>query len=115
MTRTITCTSTGGPATDVIWSKDNTNISTASNKDFYEQSQVIKNTVSATYENRLRIVDKSSKAAGTYTCEVTNSRGSINQSLYIKGNNIKTAVLDEKFVKIRKNDFSMHKNNSKIY
>jgi hypothetical protein len=53
--------------------------------DLYEHSQIITNTTSATYENRLRIVDKSSKAAGTYTCEVTNPSGSINESLYIQG------------------------------
>ena len=85
-TQTITCTSTGGPATDVIWSKDTASISMASNEGrLYEYSQIILNTTSATYENRLRIVDKSSKTAGTYTCEVTNPRGSTNESLYIQG------------------------------
>ena len=83
--QTITCTSTGGPATDVTWSKDNVNIG-LSMRDLYEHSQIIINTTSATYENRLRILDKSSEAAGTYTCEVTNPRGSINESLYIQGN-----------------------------
>ena len=53
----------------------------------YEHSQIIIDMINATYENRLRIVDKSSEAAGTYTCEVTNARGSINESLYIQGNN----------------------------
>ena len=85
-TQTITCTSTGGPATDVIWSKDTANISMVSNEGrLYEYSQIILNTTSATYENRLRIVDKSSKTAGTYTCEVTNPWGSTNESLYIQG------------------------------
>ena len=51
----------------------------------YEHSQIITDTTNATYENRLRIVDKSSKAAGTYTCEVANHRGSTNESLYIQG------------------------------
>ena len=83
--QTITCTSTGGPATDVTWSKDNVNIRLTMG-DLYEHSQIIINTTSATYENRLRIVDKSSEAAGNYTCQVTNSRGSINGSLYIQGN-----------------------------
>jgi hypothetical protein len=86
--QTITCTSTGGPATDVTWSKDNANISwsTVSNEGLYEYSQIIINATSATYENRLRIVDKSSEAAGNYTCKVTNSRGSMNGNLYIQGN-----------------------------
>ena len=58
-----------------------------SNEDLYDYLQIIINTTSATYENKLRIVDKSSEAAGTYTCEVINSRGSINESLYVQGNN----------------------------
>ena len=86
MTQTIICISTGGPATHVVWSKDDVNIRTASNEDLYEHSQIIINTTSATYENRLRIIDKSSEAAGTYTCEITNSRGVMNGSLYIQGN-----------------------------
>ena len=81
----ITCTSTGGPATDVTWSKDNINI-TLTTGNLYEHSQIIINTTSATYENRLRIVDKSSEAAGNYTCEVTNLGGGMSESLYIQGN-----------------------------
>ena len=86
--QTITCTTSGGPATDVIWFKDNNiiKISMTSIEDLYECSQIIINTINATYENRLRIVDKSSKVTGTYTCEVTNPRGSRNESLYIQGN-----------------------------
>jgi hypothetical protein len=39
-------TSTGGPVTEVTWSKDNVNIrsSTASNEVLYEHSQIITNT-----------------------------------------------------------------------
>ena len=83
--QTITCTSTGGPATDVTWSKDNVTIRLTMG-DFYEHSQIIINITSATYENRLRIVDKSSEAAGNYTCSIINPRGGINESLYIQGN-----------------------------
>ena len=86
ITQMITCTSTGGPATEVSWFKDNEKITVTSSEDLYEYSQIITSTTSATYENRLRIADKSSKATGTYTCEVTNSRGSRNKSLYIQGN-----------------------------
>ena len=83
--QTITCTSTGGPATDVTWSKDNVTIRLTMG-DFYEHSQIIINTTSATYENKLRIVDKSSEAAGNYTCSITNLRGGMSESLYIQGN-----------------------------
>ena len=83
--QTITCTTSGGPATDVTWFKDHVEITMTSIEDLYESSQIIINTINATYENRLRIVDKSSKAAGTYTCEVTNPRGNTNESLCIQG------------------------------
>ena len=83
--QTITCTTSGGPATDVTWFKDNERISIVSDEGLYEYSQIIINTINATYENRLRIVDKSSKAAGTYTCKVTNPRGSTNETLCIQG------------------------------
>ena len=84
--QTIVCTSTGGPATDVTWYKDNVQIIISNEGETYNYSQIIINTTSATYENRLRIVDKSSEAAGNYTCQVTNSRGGMNGSLYIQGN-----------------------------
>ena len=79
----IICTSTGGPATYVAWYKDNAqvNIVSANEGRIYKNSQIITNTVGATYENRLRIVDRSSEIAGTYTCEVRNPRGSMNESL----------------------------------
>ena len=91
--QTITCTTSGGPATDVTWLKDNEKITVTSSGGLYEHSQVITNITSATYENRLRIVDKSSKAAGTYTCEVTNPRGSTNGSVCIQGTVITNELL----------------------
>ena len=91
-THMITCTTNGGPATDVTWFKESEKISVApSNRGTYEHSQIITNTVRATYKNRLRIVDKSSETAGTYTCEVRNPRGSMNESLYIQDSH-KTTV-----------------------
>ena len=84
-TQTITCTSTGGPATHVTWSQDNVTINTASNGGVYEHSQVIVNTTSATYEKKLRIIDKSSRSSGTYGCEVRNLMGSTKESLNIQG------------------------------
>ena len=83
--QTITCTTSGGPATDVTWFKDNEKIIMTSSGGLYKHSQVITNKISATYENRLRIVDKSSKVAGTYTCEVSNLSGSTNETLCIQG------------------------------
>ena len=100
--QTITCTSTGGPAAHVAWYKDDAQINMVSNEGgIYEHSQIITDTVSSTYENRLRIVDKSSEAAGNYTCEVRNPRGGMHGSVYIQGNH-KTTVsysMHEKFIK----------------
>ena len=84
--QTIICTSTGGPATNLTWYKDKAEIMIPNEGGIYSYSKIITDTVSATYENRLRIVDKSSETAGTYTCEVRNPRGSRNESLYIQGN-----------------------------
>ena len=93
------CTSFSGPVTNVIWSKDNKSISMAPNEGLYEHSQIIINTTSATYENRLRIIDKSSEAAGNYTCQVTNTRGSMKRSLYIQGNYLqKIAVINNNMI-----------------
>jgi len=38
-------------------------------------TQVVKNTVSTTYENRLVIAIKESRHSGSYRCTVENSRG----------------------------------------
>ena len=84
--QTITCTSTGGPATDVTWYKDNVQIIIPNERGTYNYSQIIVNTTSATYENRLRIIEKSSEVIGNYTCKVTNVRGGMNGNLYMQGN-----------------------------
>jgi len=61
---TLTCTSTGGPATTVSWTKgDNTLIS---------RSRVT-DTESATYVHTLRVTGRQE---GSYSCSVSNSRTS---------------------------------------
>lgn len=81
-TQTITCTSTGGPATTVSWSKDDTSITEGQ---LYRQSKMITDRSISTFENRLSILDKSSDVAGNYSCIVTNSRGSTQRSQYLEG------------------------------
>ena len=81
--QTIVCRSTGGPATDVRWLKDGVIVS--SDGELYEHSQIVINTTTSTYENRLILIEKSSRVAGVYTCQVTNLRGSWNESLTIEG------------------------------
>ena len=68
--RTVICTSTGGPATTVTWKRGNTTLTV--DQVTYQQSQVVTNTSTATYENRLRLVEES---IGVYTCTVSNLRG----------------------------------------
>ena len=74
----------GGPATTVTWSKDNSIIQVNS-VPYYSHSQIITDTVSATYESRLTIIDKSSAAAGTYRCTVSNSKGTAYAELHVEG------------------------------
>ena len=82
-TQTLICTSTGGPATSVTWRRDNTPLVVDGTT--YEHSQIITDTDTATYQNRLRIVDKSATLSGTYTCSVGNSRGSTSVPVEIAG------------------------------
>ena len=83
-TNTLVCTSTGGPVTTVLWSKENSSGIT-NDPEYYEQSMAIISTTTATYESRLRILNKSSESTGDYTCMVSNSRGSSAQSIHIEG------------------------------
>ena len=69
---TLTCVSNGGPASEVVWTKDGVTVSTG-----YTLTQTVTNTATATYENILRgttITD----LVGTFTCTVSNSRGTSN-------------------------------------
>ena len=52
----------------------------------YDYHTRIINRTSATYENKLKILEKSSIASGTYTCTVKNSLGSMQRRLHIGGN-----------------------------
>ena len=71
--------------TDVTWSKDNSTIPLFNNVPYYSHSQIVIDKVSATYENRLTIIDKSSVAAGTYRCTLSNSGGRMSVKLYVEG------------------------------
>jgi len=81
--QTITCTSTGGPATTVSWRKDGVPI--VLDGSTYQQSQIITDTRAATYQNKLTIVSKSSSLSGTYTCSIGNTWGTVMASTSITG------------------------------
>jgi hypothetical protein len=81
--QTLICTSSGGPATSVTWSRDNTPL--VVDGITYQQSQVITNINTTTYQNRLRIVAKLASLSGTYTCSVGNSRGETRALIEVSG------------------------------
>ena len=65
---TLTCTSTGGPATTVSWRKDGTVLSDDSNHDITSR---VTDPVTATYTNTLTVTGR---LPGQYDCSVSNSR-----------------------------------------
>ena len=69
---TVTCTSTGWPATQVIWSKDGNILNTGGSNTIY---QVIMDRDNSVYQNVLFIQTNSlSELIGTYKCEVKTIR-----------------------------------------
>ena len=83
-TQTLTCTSSGGPATIVTWTLDESPI--VVDGDTYQTSQIVTDAITATYRNLLTIVAKSAALSGTYTCSVGNARGVTTASTTISGN-----------------------------
>ena len=82
-TNELVCTSTGGPATSVIWHINNLLIADGSH---YQQSKRIVSTENATFENILRIPsDSIANYKATYKCLVTNSVGNDSMSLMLEG------------------------------
>ena len=72
---TLTCTSTGGPATTVTWMRDGTQLSDNAQHDF---SQVVTDAESATYDNKLTVTGRNTgRNTGQYRCAVSNSRTSV--------------------------------------
>ena len=80
--RTLTCTSTGGPATTVTWTKDGAVITPSTT---HQQTQMIVDTVEGIYQNTLSVAEH---LYGLYSCVVENSRGSSNRSEFFYGKTI---------------------------
>ena len=76
---TLTCISTGGPATSVTWTRDNVNITGEQNE------TVLNDTVTAQYTHTLTVT-----AAGVYTCTVSNNKPSsaTSASITVPGDNL---------------------------
>ncbi len=81
--QTITCTSTGGPATSVTWTRDNTPLNVDGTT--YQHSQIITDTATSTYENRLTIPGDDQDTYGIYVCIVSNAMGNDTSEIEISG------------------------------
>ena len=78
----LVCTSTGGPATTVIWKVNNQII----NGSPYQQRQKITSKLDSTFENILRIpIDSIADYNATYECLVMNSAGNDSLSFRLEG------------------------------
>ena len=82
--KTLTCTSTGGPATTVTWRRDGVVITLNTT---YQQTTRVVNPVNGTYQTLLTI-DPSvgwSDIVGTYSCTVENIRGESSETVVVPG------------------------------
>ena len=79
-TFTLTCTSTGGPATTVSWTVNNHTVT--EDKDHHITSQILTDPEKATYNHTLAVTGK---LEGDYECKVSNKKSSSSRSLMIVG------------------------------
>ena len=82
--QTLVCTSSGGPATFITWTKEGVPLEVGG-VGSYSMSQVIVDSVGSVYENRLELLGKRSSHSGKYVCEVGNAEGRVNSSLSLEG------------------------------
>ena len=78
----LICTSTDGPPTTVSWRRNEEPLVIDGVR--YQQSQRIINTTTATYQNILSSNDRAN-LVGSFTCIVSNARGSANKSISTDG------------------------------
>ena len=72
---TLTCISTGGPATNVTWTRDS-DILTEST------STILNNAVEASYTHTLTVTRR---VGGLYSCTVTNKKSSSSANITVQG------------------------------
>ena len=82
--RTLTCTSTGGPATTVTWRRDRVVITLS---DTYQQTKRLVDAETGTYQTVLTINSSVgwSDIVGTYNCTVGNDRGESSEIVVVTG------------------------------
>ena len=84
LSRTLTCTSTGGPPTTVTWRRDGAVITVNAT---YQQTKRVVDPIAGTYQTVLTI-DPSvgqSGIVGTYNCTVENARGESSKMVVVTG------------------------------
>ena len=79
-TFTLTCTSTGGPATTVSWTVNNHTVTEDSNH--HITSQILTNATTATYNHTLAVTGR---LEGEYKCNVSNNRTPDSKKLVVVG------------------------------
>ena len=79
-TFTLTCTSTGGPATTVSWTVNNHTVTEDENH--HITSQILIDTVNATYNHTLAVTGR---LEGNYKCRVSNNKSSATGNLTVVG------------------------------
>ena len=82
--RTLTCTSTGGPATTVTWRRDGVVITLNAT---HQQIKRVVDPVNGTYRTVLTInsLVGQSDIVGTYNCTVENARGESSETVVAPG------------------------------
>ena len=79
---TLTCISTSGPATYIIWERDG--ITLVVDGITYWQTQMVIDATTGTYQNVLSIAQSVSSIYGVYRCTVGNARGT-SSALEVRG------------------------------
>ena len=78
---TLTCTSTGSPATNVTWMKDGDTLTVGG-----RTNQRVTNRSTSTYESVLYVMDSLSNIIShTYTCMVQNQLGADSMDITVNG------------------------------
>ena len=72
---TLTCISTGGPATTVIWTRDSTTVTEGT-------ETVLNDPVTANYTHTLTVTGR---IAGLYTCKIANNVSAVSANLTVQG------------------------------
>ena len=82
--RTLTCTSTGGPATTVTWRRDGVVITLNAT---HQQTKRLVDPVNGTYQTVLTVNSSVgwSDIVGTYSCTVENVRGESSRTVVVPG------------------------------